>query len=407
MNISGKVLITTDWHFGINNNRKTKIQTLVDVAKKIIKYTEENNVKSIIFGGDMFHQRNILSVDTINVAIKIIENLAKKCNVYLILGNHDIFNKNTSQVHSLNIFKHIKNVHIIETAQECSINGNKTLLIPWGSDMTIYDKESFDMMIGHFNISERYLIASYIDANIKKKNLDSKSLNELKSDELLKGSGFEDLDFDYEHEIETIINTKNSSDLIGDWVEIVKQKGVIFSGHIHNHKEFYTKNRKFIFIGSPYQQTLGEADSNDGFYVLDEKNNIKFEELKGIPVYIDIKISEVIKDIDKFDFSIVRNNIVHCIYDIEIDEIVNSKIRIKITNNFPYEEVSPDYEITSKYIDNGSEESVDIIRRSKLEYIHNYIDKNCEKILEEKELNKDKLFETMREYYDRVNQGEK
>jgi DNA repair exonuclease SbcCD nuclease subunit len=405
MEINGKVLITTDWHFGLNNNRKTKLQTIVEVAKQIKQYTDKNNIKTIIFGGDLFHQRNILSVDTINVAIKVIEMLTKKCNMYLILGNHDIFNKNTSQVHSLNIFKHIKNVHIIENIQECSINGNKTLLIPWNSDMSSFSKESYDIMIGHFDISERYLIASYIDNNIKKTNSDIKSIRDINTDDLLKESGLDDIDIDIENDIETIINTQNSSDLIGDWVEVVKPKGLIFAGHIHNHKELYTKNRKFIFIGSPYQQTLGEVDSNDGFYILDEQNKEHFIELNNIPRHIDLKISEIVKNIDNFDFSIVKNNIVHCIYDIEVDETINSKIIKLISDNNPYEELPSDYDVKVNITnDSNYNESIDIIRRSKMEYIQNYIDKKCIDYINEKELSKEKLFKVIKEYYDKANE---
>jgi DNA repair exonuclease SbcCD nuclease subunit len=406
MTINGKVLITTDWHFGINNNRKTKLQTLVNVAKKIKQYTDKNNIKTIIFGGDMFHQRNILSVDTINVAIKIIEMLAKKCHIYLILGNHDIFNKNTSQVHSLNIFKHIKNVHIIETVQECSINGNRTLFVPWNSDMTSFKKESYDIMIGHYDISERYLIASYIDNNVKKMNSDIKSIKNINCDELLRDSGLDDMDFDVENDIETIINTQNSSDLLGDWVEIVKPRGLIFAGHIHNHKELYTKNRKFIFIGSPYQQTLGEIDSNDGFYVLDEQNKETFVELEDIPRHVDLKISEIVNAIDVFDFSVVKNNIVHCIYDVEIDDTTNAKIVDLINQNNPYEELPPDYDVSVNITnDNTCTESIDIIRRSKLEYIQNYIDKKCVEYMTENNLSKEKLFKVIREYYDKANEN--
>jgi DNA repair exonuclease SbcCD nuclease subunit len=405
MKINGKILITTDWHFGINNNRKSKLQTLVEVAKQIKQYIDKNNIKNIIFGGDLFHQRNILSVDTINIAIKVIEMLSKKCHIYFILGNHDIFNKNTSQIHSLNIFKHIKNVHIIETAQECSINGNKTLLVPWNTDMSLFSKESYDMMIGHYDISERYLIASYIDNNIKKTNSDTLSIKDINSDELLKESGLDDISFNIENEIETIINTQNSSDLLGDWVEIVKPKGIIFAGHIHNHKEFYTKNRKFIFIGSPYQQTLGEIDSIDGFYVINEQNKEFFVELSNIPKHIDLKISEIVNNIDGFDFSIVKNNIVHCIYDVEIDESLNSKIINSISNNNPYEELPSDYDIKVNISnDTNYTESIDIIKRSKIEYIQNYIDKKCIEYINEKELSKDKLYKIIREYYDKANE---
>ena len=44
-----------------------------------------------------------------------------------------------------------------------------------------------------------------------------------------------------------------SADLLKNFIDLVKKNGTVFSGHIHHHKEFVAKGRKFIFIGSPYQ----------------------------------------------------------------------------------------------------------------------------------------------------------
>lgn len=52
---------------------------------------------------------------------------------------------------------------------------------------------------------------------------------------------------------EAVSSKKKSSDLVGDFIEVVKRSGTIFSGHIHQHREFVAKRRKFIFIGSPYE----------------------------------------------------------------------------------------------------------------------------------------------------------
>ena len=54
-------------------------------------------------------------------------------------------------------------------------------------------------------------------------------------------------------DVKAAINLKaRSADLLKTFIDLVKKNGTIFSGHIHQHKEFAAKGRKFIFIGTPY-----------------------------------------------------------------------------------------------------------------------------------------------------------
>ncbi len=406
LTIDGKTIITTDWHFGVNQNRISKLKILVSVIEKIDRYKRENKVRNIIFGGDMFHQRNNLSIETINFAIASIEKLAEKCNIYLILGNHDIFNKNSNSINSVKIFKHIKNVHIIDSATECSINGNDTLLVPWNTDLSTIKRNAFDMMIGHFDISTQYLVEAYIENNIRKNISREESIKKINDDGFLNDPELGGLDFTVENTIDEVVHGKSSSELIGSWTEIVKKKGVIFSGHIHGRKEFFTNNRRFIFIGSPYQQTLGEIDSEDGFYTLDEKNVIEFHKLEGIPVHKEIKISEIVKDVDNFDYSQITGNILHRIYDVEVDNVTDAKITQKIIDFKPFEELPPDYSSSVTYSDeNGNENSVDLIRKSKLDYLRGYINNMDKKIIEDDGIDRNRLYGVMKDYYDQVNEG--
>ena len=118
----------------------------------------------------------------------------------------------------------------------------------------------------------------------------------------------------------------NTSDLIKSFVDLVKRDGWIFAGHIHSHKEFVTKGRNFTFIGTPYQQTLGDMNHDCGFYILNEHNNPEFVKTEGLPVHVEIKMSEAVKDIDRYDFSKVRGNIVKKVYDCDVDRIADAKI---------------------------------------------------------------------------------
>lgn len=89
--------------------------------------------------------------------------LQANAKVKMIVGNHDIYMKNSVDVNSLVIFKDLPNVEIIDDVQQMCINGKSALAVPWLGDVSLFPKETFDMMFGHFDVTSKYLIKSYIE----------------------------------------------------------------------------------------------------------------------------------------------------------------------------------------------------------------------------------------------------
>lgn len=377
--ISGKVLVFTDLHIGLKGAQKNRLAICVKVVKKIIDYIVANGIETILFLGDWNHTRVSTENNALNVSYRLMQAMAKVAKVYAILGNHDIYMKNSLDINSLVIFKDLANVVLVDKVMEASINGNKSLLIPWLGDLTPYNKESQDMLFGHFDISSKFLIKSYVADNAAKGI----------SDELGK-------------ELSTDKDLNSVGDLVGDFVDIAKKTGKIFSGHIHGHKEFLSKGRWFSFVGSPYQQNLGEIGCKCGFYIIDEENNTKFVELDGIPKHIEVRVSQMLKD--DFDFSCIKGNIVHKIYDVDIEAADDAKLSQKINDQQPYEELMPDYEVTLKDTSTTeiTDESIALIKKSKMEYVKRYVGNIDKKILEAEGLEADKLIAVLEDHYDMV-----
>ena len=221
-------------HCGLSGKKLSRLNICVKVVKEILDCVKKQGISNIIFGGDWYHSRSTLDVNTINVSLKLVQALAKSANLYLVCGNHDAFLKNSTDVNSLNMFRNTPNVHVIDKPEEIMLNSKRCLLVPWLTDLSAYKQSTFDLMIGHFEISSKYLIQSYIEDNAAKRAASSSAASAIESDELLSTSG------------------RKSNDLIGNFVDLVKPNGTIYAGHIHNHKEFRAKGRRFIFIGSPY-----------------------------------------------------------------------------------------------------------------------------------------------------------
>lgn len=116
------------------------------------------------------------------------------------------------------------------------MNGKRALLVPWLGDVSAYEHETFDLMFGHFDVSQKYLMKSYIEDNMLKTSATEEMSAIIDSDSMLK----------------TAVAKSSAGDYVGDFIDVVKRDGTVFSGHIHGHKEFIAKGRKFIFVGDPY-----------------------------------------------------------------------------------------------------------------------------------------------------------
>ena len=114
-------------------------------------------------------------------------------------------------------------------------------------------------------------------------------------------------------------------------------------------------------------------------------------------------MSTVMKDIDNYDFKNVTNNIIHKIYDVDVDPLIDAKISQRINDLHPYEELLPDYEVDVNNADvKIQNETISLIKKSKLEYIKNYVDNIDKSTLKDQQLDAEKLFGTLREYYNKV-----
>lgn len=398
--LRGKTLVFSDVHIGLRKANQMRLTIVAKVFQNFLKTIREEKIDNVVCCGDIFHSRVALDLQALNVGLKLISALAKKCKCYLIVGNHDLYYKNSASISSSNVFRDIENVVVIDKPTEVDINGQKALFVPWLSDLSSFQKESYDMLFGHFDIDGKFLIASYIEQNASKNKKSSELIDELISNDSLlnESAGVVDI----RSEVESIRNSGiKSGNLVGEFVEYAKQFGVVYAGHIHQHSEFVAKCREFVFVGSPYQQNFGEIDSRDGYYVLDENNKRKFVETESVPIHVRIKMSDVLKTgIDDFDFSIVRGNFVQKIYDVDVDMSLETKINQRIADFSPFEEALPEYSIATS-VDKTivTSESLELIKKSKLDYIKNYVAKIENRVLEEKNLDRSELYKVLESYY--------
>ena len=105
----------------------------------------------------------------------------------------------------------------------------------------------------------------------------------------------------------------------------------------------------------------------------------------------------------KFDFKLVAGNIIQKIYDVEVSAKDEASVNQKINDFKPYEELLPESKVSLNPVTSQNDtETLDLIKKSKLDYMRNYVDKIEQTVLDEQGLNRDKLFETLKAYYKKV-----
>lgn len=394
-----RALIFTDLHVGLRSDSVSRLNIVKDVGNKIAQSCKENNIDYVFFLGDLFHSRSSLSVYSMNVAIDIVRTIAANVKkFYLILGNHDIYYKNQLDVHSSKIFETMENVVIVDKLKAIQFGTQKILMVPWLANIEKIPNESFDIVMGHFDIPSNYLIKSYVEDNMTKAaSTDELKISLIESELVDNTSTSENIDI-------LLKEPTKSSEMLGDFVLKAKKDGTIFSGHIHTYKYFGSKGRKFMFVGAPYEQTFGEMNNKCGYVILDSSGKYKFYDILDTPKHKLVKTSEIHEvGIDNYDFSSLKNCIVKRVIDEKENRTESLAIQEKINASEIYEELPSEYLVRMSNNENPLDNVDDIsfannIVLSKMNYIKEYIEHIDEKELRPNNIDKEKLYKLIEEY---------
>ena len=376
---TGKSLIFTDLHVGISNDKPSRQRIAENVIDEIIGHIEMDGIKQVFFLGDLFHQRTSIEVTSLNVANDLVRKLASTCEVFLLQGNHDLYEKYNSIITSLNIFD-LHNVNIVSVPTEVKLNGQNVLLVPWLCGTTLQEhiskgglSDKYDIMMGHFDIGYsgdiRYKGQKYVDAY---------------------KSGFQNFSF------------QEDGNIISEILHHTKDYSTIYMGHIHDHETLTYANRTWNIVGSPQYQVhdmkrLPDEKKMHGYYILDSENKESFHESVSVPKFVTLYASDMVKGI--VDESKLKGAIVRRCYDVVLTDEQRSKMDSIVTDAGVYEEDSSVFVLgvsdEGKSIEQVDEDMGIVV--DKFDYIQKQIDK-----IDHPAVDNAKLIEMMKEYYDRA-----
>lgn len=146
--------------------------------------------------------------------------------------------------------------------------------MPWLGDTSRWQPETFRYLFGHFDVSDKFMMQSYIEEHAAKPAAGEFTKTQLSRDDMLAGT-----------------SSSAAAEKVGSFIDLAVRGGLVMSGHVHKRSEMVSKGREFVIVGDPFQQNLGERDSSCGFYVLDEAGRFEFHELSSLPRHVDLKMS--------------------------------------------------------------------------------------------------------------------
>lgn len=128
-----KVALITDTHWGVRNDNSA----FLDCNKKFLDDVffpalKANEVTTLIHAGDLVDRRKYINIQTANRLrtdyIQPIEEMG--LTYHQILGNHDVYYKNTNEVNAVNeVYRNKFNVY--ESPAEVTVGGLPILFLPW------------------------------------------------------------------------------------------------------------------------------------------------------------------------------------------------------------------------------------------------------------------------------------
>ena len=235
-----EVLLFSDLHIHSHKKSTERLQDCLDVLAWIFDTAVEREIRHVIFLGDLFHDRMRIEVQTLHRTHEVFEKYFydPKFDLYLLLGNHDMWSRDKWDIYSPKVVSGWDAVHVIDHPQNLNILGQHFDFLPFTENPI---QEIADLL-AQPSKSERRVLCSHMA-------LDGAILNSF---------GIH-ADVVVEHDNEMV---KVDADFLRKWDRV-------FLGHYHAPQMI---NDRVEYVGSPLQLTFGEAHQEKHLAVFDVQN---------------------------------------------------------------------------------------------------------------------------------------
>ena len=260
-----KIALLTDTHFGARNDNLNFNDYFYQFYEGVFfPYLQQNNIKHCIHLGDLMDRRKYVSYRILkDFRERFIQPfLHLEIDLHILVGNHDIYFRNTNDVNSLQelLGGKYKNIHIYPEAQEINFDGFPILMMPWINPQNeIYsfgmmDETKADTMVSHLEVVGFEMHGGHFSE-----------------------SGFDKSQF--------------------------KKFDTIFSGHYHKKSD----DGQIYYLGTPYQMTWSDYNCPKGFHVFDTETRELTRIVNPQKIFEKIYYDDTQENYDTHDVNQYRN----------------------------------------------------------------------------------------------------
>ena len=290
-----KILLCADLHLHPHKKSVERLRHCIDVLDWVFKTAVKHNIRDIVFLGDLFHDRQKIDVQAYQWAFEIfrkhLENLPTR--IYLLLGNHDLFYDQKTDISSVRPLDAIHNIQIIDKPCNLRIGCRDIGFLPFShnplEDMANLEKENkddFKILCGHHAVNGATLNAFW----------------QTKSE----------------------VGVEYDNDMVMLDPSVFKAWDQVFLGHYHNAQ----KLEHVEYIGSPLQLSFGEAFQQKHILIYDlETQEREYIINEFSPKHYIIPM----EDVDKYD---IGNHFIKFLVD-DIAEVDLVEIKLELAAKNP------------------------------------------------------------------------
>ena len=267
-----KICLLADTHFGVRGDSQLFLDHFMSFFEIILfPYLKENNIKTIIHAGDFMDRRKFVNFNVLNqVSYRFLSRIHDdKIKIHCILGNHDVYYRNTNKVNSLQeLFS--DDMIIYEESQIVNFDGLNIAFLPW------VNKENYDESLNFIKTANAPILIGHL---------------ELDGYHVMRGIKYNG----------------------GMNPNIFKRYEQVISGHFHCRQE----KENIYYLGTAYQITFSDLMEDKGFHILDtETREIEFIS-NPFKMFMELNYND--KDgpieLDKCDYSYLKDTYLRVIVE--------------------------------------------------------------------------------------------
>lgn len=229
------LIILGDTHFGASNSSPIVHANMKKFYADFFQYIDDHKIKTILQLGDLFDVRKHINTWSLNFFREIFLKpcIERNLHVTVLLGNHDIFYRESLQISSVEevLAPYSEWFTIIKEPTPMQLCSENFLLIPWVC------RENQDQVTKAIETSKATYCAGHFEFN---------------GFELFRGQ---------------LAKTHHTHDAY-------KKFDKVFSGHYHH----MSSKDNVLYTGTPYELTWQDCNTTKGFFVLHDDDRIELVE---------------------------------------------------------------------------------------------------------------------------------